>query len=262
MLQLFLERDFSIISLLDNECLPSILRLALHKKHISLIESILRINPEAALIPFRDRETLLDYALTNGHKKIVELIIALNPEAAFIPGINGKTPLDYAAINGHKEIVELIITLNPKAALIPDINGKRPLDYALINGHKEIVELILEAHAPLYFIKAFQDSKALDAMNLKGNRFNLVIPPKYILKNPKILSVKDEKGKTVVDYLNNPEDANMLNVGHQLLVARDAIESLGSVNYFMKNVCKIPFGVPSLLLNSMFKIPAHFAINY
>ncbi|XP_047946659.1 ankyrin repeat-containing protein At2g01680-like [Salvia hispanica] len=85
----------------------------------------------------------------HGQTSIVEQVLKINPQLARISDSQESSPLHLAATGGHIEIASTLLSVAPEMCWWRDKQGMNPIHVAAMNGHVEILEiLLLESSMP------------------------------------------------------------------------------------------------------------------
>ncbi|XP_047946689.1 ankyrin repeat-containing protein ITN1-like [Salvia hispanica] len=94
-------------------------------------------------VSFPCSRNLLHVTAIHGQTSIVEQVLKLNPQLARISDSEKSSPLHIAAAGGHVEIASKLLSVAPEMCWRRDDQGMNPIHVAAMNGHVEILEILL-----------------------------------------------------------------------------------------------------------------------
>lgn len=181
-----------------------------------------------------DEESPLHNAVKQKNIENVEYLISLNADVNQLSLINGESALHLAAKNGYNDIIfELLKSESLEINLTTKISDRNALDFSIFYGHDKTAQLLIEHEAnvsdnytfyPLDFFvkqrlfysfnylvenKKYQISPDKLYDNAKPFFLSLILQfdflwiPLFYKQNNIDIYLKDEKGHTFLDYLND-----------------------------------------------------------
>ncbi|CAK7338357.1 unnamed protein product [Dovyalis caffra] len=123
----------------------------------------------------KDNNTILHEAVMNGNISVVQLLLRVDPELACFENYAGQSPLFLAAREGKKDILDQILISTPPSAH-GGSEGQTALHAAVIERHSDIMEILLREkpqlireadhhlRTPLYYAASLGDHKAVERL--------------------------------------------------------------------------------------------------
>ncbi|CAK7338358.1 unnamed protein product [Dovyalis caffra] len=123
----------------------------------------------------KDNNTILHEAVMNGNISVVQLLLRVDPELARFENYAGESPLFLASREGKKDILDQILISTPSSAH-GGLEGQTALHAAVIERHSDIMEILLREkpqlireadhhlRTPLYYAASLGDHKAVERL--------------------------------------------------------------------------------------------------
>ena len=128
---------------LQHGLLCTLLDTAAQHGHAAVARRVLELDPATAAP--RRRPHPIHLAATGGDAGVLEALLEVNPELALLEGEHGRLPVHEATSSGDPSAVEALLRAAPTCATHLSRHGLSPLAFAASAGNPDVVRVLLRA---------------------------------------------------------------------------------------------------------------------
>ncbi|XP_047959863.1 ankyrin repeat-containing protein At5g02620-like [Salvia hispanica] len=198
-LQQLLQANQHLLDVVSFPCLKNVLHIAIKHGKDSIVEEVLKINPELALELDSKNTSSLHLAAARGNVVIAKRLLAIAPEMCWWQDGHDMNPLHVAAMKGNEAVLEEMLQLDTIPATARLHRGQTVLHLCVKHRQLGTFTILVDKLGDLVNAQD-DDGETLLHFAVRANQLEIV---EYLKENNKLEKLtKNSAGKTALDILN------------------------------------------------------------
>ncbi|KAL1551782.1 ankyrin repeat-containing protein-like protein [Salvia divinorum] len=198
-LRQLLQTNQHLLDVVSFPCLKNVLHIAIKQGRESIVEEVLKINPELALELDSKNSSSLHLAAARGNVGIAKRLLAIAPEMCWWRDGQDMNPLHVAAVKGNEAVLEEMLRVDSFPAAARLHRGQTVLHLCVRHRQLGTLKVLVEELGHLVSARD-DDGETLLHYAVMDNQLEIV---EYLKENGKLEKLTtNSSGKTALDILN------------------------------------------------------------
>ncbi|XP_047968407.1 ankyrin repeat-containing protein At5g02620-like [Salvia hispanica] len=196
--QQLLQRNQHFLDVVSFPCLKNVLHIAIKQGKESIVEEVLKIDPELALDVDSNNSSSLHIAAAKRNVEITKRLLSVAPEMCWWRDRHDMNPIHLAAMKGNEEVLKEMLQLDLAPARERAHRGQTALHLCVKHCQIETLKVLVEKMGDLVEAKD-DDGETLLHLAVRSNRLEIV---RYLVESNKIKRLEtDSTGKTALSIV-------------------------------------------------------------